>query len=569
MKVNGHAVSKGIGIGKVLIYEQFTPKITEEKIDNIEKEVQTFFELRSKAEQEINAIIEMLKSRDDDKYKIFEAHLEILNDIALEEMITDLIKSSEFNVGLAIYNSFEEFIEMLSMVEDELIQERVLDLKDVRTRLLRILSGEKEKNLSSLKEKTIVVAYDLYPSDTATIDRAQVEAIVTEVGGKTSHTAIIAKNYGIPAILGVQEFVKNFKDQDLVVVDAIDNKIIINPDEKVVKEYEEIKANFLEKQRVIDEYLSLEAITLDNEKVDIHLNIGSTSADELEYEKYSDGVGLFRSEFLYMENTKLPTEEEQFLAYKKVLEHFKDKPVILRTLDIGGDKTLSYFDLPKEDNPFLGLRALRLCLEHEDIFITQLRAAYRASIYGDLWLMFPMVGSIDDIYAIHNILDKVKKSLDNDQISYKKDVKIGVMIEIPSIVMVADKVAELVDFASIGTNDLTQYITAVDRMNPQVASYYQNYGPSMIRFLKIAIDAFTKANKPLSVCGEMGGDMIGTPILLGLGYRKLSMSKSMVAEIKYLIRNNEIKKFEEVINEAMTLNTEKEVVQLIKANFGG
>lgn len=564
--MRGHAVSKGIGIGRVLIYKQFEPKIEVSFIqdDSLLLEYNKYLEIKEKANKEIALIVTNLKEANDDKYKIFDAHLEILNDVALLEVVEANILNEKMALDYAVSEAFQMFIELLETVEDDLIKERIADLKDVKNRIIRIAKGVQEKNLSRLSGPTIIVANDLFPSDTATLDRRHVEAIITEVGGVTSHTAIIAKSYLIPAILGATGAMSELKDGDLVIVDAVSNNIIVSPSEKILSDYLALKKTFTDKQNILKTYLNRSPITKDGHKIDVTLNIGSASEEELDYNQYVDGVGLFRSEFLYMENNHLPTEEEQFVVYKKALTGFKDKPVILRTLDIGGDKTLSYMTLPKEDNPFLGLRAVRLCFEHEDIFRTQLRAAYRASVYGDLWLMFPMVGSIDDIKRIKAFIEVVKQELDKEKLAYSKNVKIGVMIEIPSIILVIDHVAKLVDFASIGTNDLCQYLSAVDRMNPLVSSYYQNYSPSMFRIMKMAIDGFTKTGKPISVCGELGGDLLAAPILIGLGMKKLSMSKSSIAPIKSLIINNDYKTFEALAQKAIELETEQEILDLVK-----
>jgi phosphotransferase system enzyme I (PtsI) len=562
----GHAVSKGIGIGKVLIYQQFVPTVEKAFItpENALKTYQIYADIKAKANQEIEQIVQLLLSKKDEKHKIFEAHLEIINDVAMEETIESFIKVEHYGHIYAIDEAYKMFIEMLETVEDDLIRERIADLKDVRNRLLRIAYNVPEKNLSRLFEKTIVVALDLYPSDTATLDRSMVEAIVTEVGGPTSHTAIIAKSYQIPAILGLENAMQLFNDGDTVIVDALDNQLILNPEASVLVQYEQRKQKHIEKVNILKTYQDKTPITSDGFRIDVTLNIGSASKEELALEPYVDGVGLFRSEFLYMENTHLPTEDEQYEVYKRALVGFHGKPVILRTLDIGGDKTLSYMALPKEENPFLGLRAVRLCFSHLDIFKTQLKAAYRASVYGDLWLMFPMVGSMDDIHKIKSVIEEVKIDLDRQNVPYSKTVKIGVMIEIPSIILVIDHVAKACDFASIGTNDLCQYLTAVDRMNPLVSSYYQSYSPSMIRILKMAIDGFNQAGKPISVCGELGGDLIAAPILMGLGMKKLSMSKSSIAPIKHLIIKNSMKTFKDLAQKALTLETEKEVIDLVK-----
>jgi phosphoenolpyruvate-protein phosphotransferase (PTS system enzyme I) len=565
----GNAVSKGIGMGYAYIYKQYVATKHEILISagKVDEEISAYQTTRQQAEREIEGIRQFLENKKDEKSKIFTAHLDILNDVAIAEEIENFIKNEHYSYPYAIHTVYDMFIEMLSQVEDDLIKERVADLKDVRNRLIRISDHVEEANLARLSRSSIVFAEDLYPSDTATLDRTMVEAIVTEVGGQTSHTAIIAKSYEIPAILGVEHVTNEIKSGDFVIVDAISNKIIINPEDSVIESYKQKQKAYRAKLEMTKAYLDQQPITKDNIKVEVSINIGSASQDELSFEKYVDGVGLFRSEFLYMENTHMPTEEEQFVVYRKALEAFGKKPLILRTLDIGGDKELSYMTLPKEENPFLGSRAIRLCFDHMDLFKTQLRAALRASIYGNLWLMFPMVGSMDDVDQIKSVVEDVKSSLDLDGIPYSVDHKIGIMIEIPSIILVADHVAKAVDFASIGTNDLCQYLTAVDRMNPLVSKYYQSYSPSMFRIIKMAVDAFNVHHKPISVCGELGGDPVAAPVLLGLGMRKLSMNKTSVPLIKKIITTHTMNDFAEVAQHVLNLRTEKEVIDYVKSTL--
>lgn len=565
----GHAVSKGIGIGYAFVYKRYVPVKKVEFIDEgaIDVTFEHYQDIIQKTHDEIEQIKVSLEQKGDEKAKIFRAHLDILHDVALEEMIEQYIKQEKYAIAYAVHEAFDMFIEMLSQVEDNLIRERVADLKDVKNRILRIEEGLPETNLSRLSQPSVVIADDLYPSDTATLDRTFVEALITEVGGVTSHTAIIAKSYEIPAILGVEGMMHAVEHGKMIIVDAIKGEIIIEPDQEMLETYQKKKMEYQHKQTILKTYLPVKPITRDEKKIDVTLNIGSASEEELSFVPYVDGVGLFRSEFLYMENDHLPTEDEQYEVYMKALKAFGDKPVILRTLDIGGDKELSYLTLPKEDNPFLGCRAIRLCFEHPEILQTQLKAALRASVYGNLWLMFPMVGSIDDIEKIHLAVDQAKKDLNQHNIPFKSDVKVGVMIEIPSLILIADEVAKMVDFASIGTNDLCQYLTAVDRLNPLVSSYYQSYSPAMFRIIKMAIDAFDKEKKPISVCGELGGDSIAVPILLGLGMKKISMAKSSVAKIKKVITSHAMSEFREAAGHVLTLKREKDVVDYIKSTF--
>ncbi len=567
----GNAVSHGIGIGRAYVYKQYVPQIEKEIIDIklIEQEIEKYAAIRENARVEISKIQQFLQEKEDTKSFIFDAHLEMLDDPVVVEEIKALIRDNHFSHQYAIKVGFKKYIDLLANVDDLLIRERVIDLKDVRNRLLRISEGIPESNLSLLNQPSVIIAQDLYPSDTATLDRANVQAIITEVGGMTSHTAIIAKSYEIPAILGIGHLLEQIKQNEWIIVDAIKGQVIINPDMDTIEAYKNKQKEYLFKQEITKRYLDVKAITEDGTKIEVSLNMGSASQEELDYERFVDGVGLFRSEFLYMERTQMPSEDQQFEVYKKTLEKFKQKPVILRTLDIGGDKELSFLDMPKEENPFLGNRAIRLSFTHLEMFKTQIRAALRASVYGNLWLMFPMVGSMDDIYQIQAILEEVKKDLKNHKIEYNPKFKFGIMIEIPSIILVADHVAKVVDFASIGTNDLCQYLTAVDRMNPIVSKYYQSYAPSMFRVIKMAIEAFDKADKPISICGESGGDLIAVPVLIGLGLRKLSMNGASIANIKRMITTHSLSEFQAIAKHVLTLKTENEIQEYIisKMNF--
>jgi phosphotransferase system enzyme I (PtsI) len=437
-------------------------------------------------------------------------------------------------------------------------------MKDVCTRLLRNCAGIREQSLSVLPKPVIVFAHDLFPSDTASLDREKVLAIVTEVGGPTSHTAIIARSYEIPALLGVPEVLTAVSDGDRVIVDAVEGRLITQPEEEQVGIYQKKRAEFAEHAARTKKYIGIDPVTADGEKIEVELNIGSASVTELQGSKYTTGVGLFRTEFLYMGRETLPSEEEQYTIYRKVLTKFGDRPVTLRTLDIGGDKKLESMELPKEDNPFLGNRALRLCLSHRDLFKTQLRAALRAGTVGNLWIMFPMVGSLDDIRNAKQVLKEVRDDLDRENIPYGKNIKIGIMIEIPSIAMMADLAVKEVDFASIGTNDLCQYLTASDRLNPAVSSYYQSYHPAMFRLIRYVAEEFGKAGKPLCVCGELGGDRLAMPVLLGFGIRRISMGLASVAEVKKIISGLTISRAEKLSEQVCRVETAGDAAEYLK-----
>lgn len=537
MILKGNPVSPGIVVNQAYLYRTDIYDVPESYFKKgQENESQKKFESAlMQANLEIDRIIASFAPEESDKAKIFIAHKEVLNDEEILERIHEAIVSERKQPDFAVKSVFAEFIALLGASKDELIAARTADLCDVRNRLLRILGGTAERRLDALPGRVIVVAHDLLPSDTATIDRKNVAGIVTESGSSTSHTAIIARSYRIPAILGVPKAMEMIPNGALLSLDAETGVIVVSPDKKQITESMEKGKQFQCKQKATEKYLAKPAVTADGQQIEIGLNISSDQF-RVPVENY-DYVGLFRTEFLYMESHHLPTEEEQFQTYKRVLENAGDKIVTLRTLDIGGDKTLSYMELPKEENPFLGNRALRLCFENEAIFTTQLRAALRASAFGNLQIMFPMVGSIDDIHRAKAFVEAVKKQLRMENQAFDESIKLGIMIEIPSIAAIADLAAQVVDFASVGTNDLIQYLCAVDRMNSNLSAYYQSLSPAVLRVLGFIFEQFNARNKPVSVCGELGGDPIAAVIMIGLGLRKLSMSAANLARVKAAIAN--------------------------------
>ncbi len=570
MEYKGNPVSEGIAVGKAYLYQPYVPQATEGEIPESEAPaaIARYEALLAAAKGELEEIRRRLEAAGNgDKAKIFTAHNDILFDVAMDEEIRDKISYDFMTPEWAIHKVYEKFIKILGKAKDDLIRERVADLRDVKNRLLRIAAGVPEKNLAALEEPVVVVAHDLLPSDTATLDRERVLAIVTEVGGATSHSAIIARSYEIPALLGVEGILSQLSHGQETAVDAIAGVLIADPSPEVKAQFAKKREEFLRRRDEEKKFLPLPPKMADGTLLPIHLNLGSASDQELAGEAYTDGVGLFRTEFIYMGKEQLPTEEEQYEIYKKILTAYGDRPVTLRTLDIGGDKKLQCMELPVEENPFLGNRALRLCFTMPEVFLTQLRAALRASIHGNLWIMFPMVGSLDDIRRAKEFLETAKKQLEERGVPYSKEVKTGIMVEIPSIALVADLAAKEVDFASIGTNDLTQYATAVDRMNPALREYYQSYHPALFRLIGFVIQAFAKEGKPVSVCGEMGGDPYAAAVLAGLGMSKLSMGLASVARIKKLLSGLTMEKARELAEKVCTLPTSKEVEAYLKAQL--
>lgn len=585
--LDGKPVSPGFAIGPIFAYHPFEPVISEESLkpEEIPLMHARYLQLKNTAKTELEEIHDLLFNDDPKKAKIFAAHQDILLDDEIDDEVLSAIDGGE-PVDRAVNNAYTVFIKMLAKNKSPLIRERGDDLRDVLKRLLRIYAGVPEQNLSALTKPVIVAAHELLPSDTATLDRRNTLAIVTEMGGETSHSAIIAKSYGIPAVLGISGLMselvlqrRNFEINygisdfsasdvdDRVILDAEKGKLILYPRQETVTEYETKLENYKKAAGALSHWHTKTPVTADGVRIGVMLNIAAATHEELKTVGYADGVGLFRTEFLYLGRDSLPTEDEQYEVYHRVLAIFGNKPVTLRTLDVGGDKQLDCLDLPHEDNPFLGNRALRLCLSRQDVFRTQLRAALRAGLHGNLRIMFPMVGSVDDIVCAKQAVTAAAQSLKEDGIPYDEHVKLGIMIEIPSIALMAEEVAQIVDFASIGTNDLCQYLLAADRMNPAVADYYQSYHPAMFRLISTVAQAFNRAGKDLCVCGELGGDRLAGPLLIGLGLRSLSMNASSIGRCKKTICELTLERTEYLAHEVLKAHTAQSVESFLRESL--
>jgi len=566
MILKGNPVSPGIAMGNVFVYCPSCIQAEQKFIDKdaVKGEKERYARVREKAAAEINSVYTIMADKDPDKAKIFQAHMDILNDPAINEEIIEGIETELWAGDWAIRKVYTKFINMILRAKDPMIRERSTDFEDVYRRLSRIWNGLPETDLSVLASPVIIAAKDLLPSDTVTLDRLNTLAIITENGGSTSHSAIIARSYEIPAVLGISGLLDAVKHGCFAAVDAVCGEVFTEPDDKTKAQLLMKRENYLKGAAETKIFLGKDPLTSCGQRIEIGLNIGNANDDELEGIKFTDFAGLFRTEFLYMGRRDLPGEDEQFEIYRKVLELYGERPVTLRTLDIGGDKTLDCMELPKEENPSLGNRALRLCFCYPEIFKTQLRAALRSSAYGNLNLMLPMVSSIDDIRRARSVLEEVKAGLDTEGIVYKKDFKFGIMIEIPSIALIADLAAREVDFASLGTNDLCQYLTAADRMNPAVSGYYQNFHPAMFRLLGEVAASFIKARKPLSVCGEMGGDPLAAAVLVGLGIRRFSMSLASVAPVKRMLSRLSIDEAGRIAHRVKEFSTAAEVENFLE-----
>jgi len=565
MVLNGKSAAAGIAVGKVYVYRNtgFLPEESYVPEGEEQSHLDRYLTIKKEAFDELEKLKISMQKHDPKKAEIFIAHQEIIDDIVINEEIPSRILNDKWTGDWAIYQVYETVLLVLQKAGDPLISERAVDFNDVRALLLRLWYGNKNEGLSCLSEPVIIAAQDLMPSDTASLDRRKALALLTEKGGLTTHTAIIAKSYGIPTVFGIQGLLDAVKHGQLAAVNAGEGKVILDPDNEIAAEYEKKYEAYRRDKEDAETYLSKQACTKDGTKVDIGLNISGVSDDELQAASFVDSVGLFRTEFLYLGRDILPGEDEQILAYKKILECFGERPVILRTLDIGGDKQLSNLKFTHEENPFLGNRALRFCFSNPDIFNTQLRAVLRAGVYGNMWLMFPMVNSIDDIRRVKEIIASVKEQLEKEGKPFG-DFKTGIMIEVPSIALLAEHAAQEVDFASIGSNDLCQYICAADRMNSDVEPYYQPFHPALFKLIKEVTTAFEKYGKPVSICGELAADPIAAPVLAGLGLKKLSMGAASVAAVKRAICSITTKQAQEISDKVLACATAEEVKRVLE-----
>lgn len=561
---SGIVVYEGIAFGTTYLYSPDVPAVLRQQYEGSDSApyIAQYEAGISKASAQLQEIAQRLASRQDENSKIFDAQLEILQDEEMDAMVREAITQDNRMPAAAVDMVYAQFAAILQQVEDPLIRARSADILDVKGRMLRALSGSAGADLSMLPEQTILVAHDLLPSDTAQLDPSHVVAIVTETGNQTSHTAILSRSLGIPAILAVEGAMQRIPTGISAVVDALDCDIFLEPDEETTRRLLKKQKSHQAKLALQNEYLLKRAVTTDGQQIQIGINIGSSDCNFAS----CDFCGLFRTEFLFMDKQELPDEEEQFREYRAAVEKANGKPITLRTLDIGGDKTVPCLPLPKEDNPFLGKRALRLCMTEPELFNTQLRAALRASAYGPMQIMFPMVGSLEDYRAAKAQTIAVMAQLDGEGIPYDKNIPLGIMIEIPSIAVMADLAAAEVDFASIGTNDLCQYLCAADRLNPAVAQNYQSYSPAMFRCLHSICTAFTAAGKPVSICGELAGEAKAIKLLVGLGFRKLSMAAASHAAVKATICNFSLQDAEQLAAQALKCTTQDDILNLLENN---
>ncbi|WP_071459264.1 phosphoenolpyruvate--protein phosphotransferase [Bacillus massilinigeriensis] len=562
--LKGIAASSGVAIAKA--YRLVEPDLSFEKltIDSFEQEIARLHASLQIAQSELEAIRDKAREElGEDKAAIFEAHLLVLNDPELVNPIEEKIKAESVNAEFALKETADMFISMFKSMDNEYMKERAADIRDVTKRVLAHLLGANIPNPGMVAEEVIIVADDLTPSDTAQLDRNFVKGFTTNVGGRTSHSAIMARSMEIPAVVGTKNATEEIHNGDLVVVDGLKGEVHINPTPEMLQSYRAVAEDYEKQKAEWAKLVNEPTVTKDGIHVELAANIGTPKDLKGVLDNGGEGVGLYRTEFLYMDRDQLPTEEEQFESYKAVLEGMKGKPVVVRTLDIGGDKELPYLNLPKEMNPFLGFRAIRLCLEEQDIFRTQLRALLRASVHGNLKIMFPMIATLAEFREAKAILLEEKGKLISKGIMVNEAIELGIMVEIPSTAIIADQFAKEVDFFSIGTNDLIQYTMAADRMNQQVSYLYQPYNPSILRLVKMVIDAAHKEGKWAGMCGEMAGDETAIPVLLGLGLDEFSMSASSILKARSLIRTLSKSDMEKLAEEVVAMGTTEEVVEAI------
>ena len=533
--------------------------------DKVEEEIGKFAAAMAATLKQLDTIRQKaLDEMGPEEAAIFEAHMQIAQDPSLSDGIKSLVESSHTNVVAATAQTIETFANIFLGMEDAYMRERGADIKDIGDRLMRNMLGMNPRGLSHISGEVILVAQDLAPSDTASLDKNVVKGIVTAAGGPTSHAAIMARTLEIPAVMGVGD-IESFVDGDRAVVLGTDGIVEMNPSDADWDEYTNQAAAFQEELKCLRESANLEATTTDGHHVELFGNIGKAKDAKNALTMGAQGIGLYRTEFLYMENDELPAEDVQFEEYKKVAQDMKGKPVIIRTMDIGGDKELKCLDLPREMNPFLGYRAIRISLNRPDIFKVQLRALLRASAFGDIHIMYPMIASVEEVKQANAMLDECKEELTAEGKEFNKDIKVGIMIEVPAAAVISPILAKYVDFFSIGTNDLCQYTLAVDRMNEAIGSLYQPLHPGVLRLIKHVIDASHEQGKFTGMCGELASDPVATMILLGLGLDEFSMTASSIPLIKNILRSVSKAECEEVANKALTMDTAEEITGYAKS----
>lgn len=559
--LKGKGISEGIGIGKALVIKKEDIKIEKSEIEDVDKELE-------KIDVSLNSVIKdtqkLIEISSNEQKQILEAYLAILQDETLIQTTKELIKNENLNSVYAVEQGLGEIIENFRNIPDEYISERAKDIQDIKNRIISKLLKIEENDLTEIEPATIIVTQELTTSDTAKINMKNVSGIVSEIGGTNSHVSIIARNKQIPMVIRIEDVMNQIKDGDIIVINGKTGDVHINPSIEEMAQYEKQQKDEIEEKTKLEQYKNKLAITQDGYQVEVSSNIGKPSDIEDALRVGADGIGLFRTEFLFMDCEQMPTEEEQLENYKKIAENMKEKLSIIRTLDAGGDKDIPYLNLEKEDNPFLGYRAIRLCLGNPEMFKVQLRAILRASNYGNLAIMFPMISTIDELRQAKQILEECKKELEQRNIKYNNHIKVGMMIEIPSAAIMAEVFAKECDFFSIGTNDLIQYTMAAERGNTQIANLYTKNHPAIIKLIKHTIDAAHDNGIFCGMCGEAASNFQYIPLLIGMGLNEFSMNSSAVLQAKKTITQLNKKDCEKLVDEVLQFSSDKEVEERLK-----
>ncbi|MDY2789840.1 MAG: phosphoenolpyruvate--protein phosphotransferase [Lachnospiraceae bacterium] len=560
----GIGASEGIGIGQVVIIEEQEVKVERRTISDADAEIARLNEAMDHFEEVTNQMADkMAETVGEQDADILRGHVIMLRDPMVGDQVNAMIRGEMVNAEVALDQSLDQMAEMFRSIPDELIQQRATDLMDIKSRMLKILNGIEEVDISAVPEGTVLVAKDLTPSMTAGIDPKNIAGILTEVGGRTSHSAILARAMEIPAVLSIERICQEVINGDTVVLDGTTGEVYVNPEEEIVASYEQKKKAFAEEKALLQQYKGQPSKTKDGKQVELVCNIGKPEDADKVVECDGEGVGLFRTEFLFMDRDSVPTEEEQFEAYKTVAEKLAGKPVIIRTLDIGGDKAIDYLGLEQEENPFLGFRAIRFCLQRPDIYRVQLRALLRASAYGQIKIMVPLVTGVEELRQVKALIKEIMEELDKEQIAYNKEIQVGVMMETPAAAVVADLLAKEADFFSIGTNDLTGYTMAVDRGNAKVAYLYSAYNPAVLRSIRRIIECGKKEGIFVGMCGEAAADHKLIPLLLAFGLDEFSVSATSVLKTRKAIADCDEASAKELADRVMQAATEKEVLDLL------
>lgn len=556
----GKGISEGIGLGKAVILEENGLKIEKQKIEDISAEKQQIYDAVKEVESEIEKLIQNI---DGTEKEIMQAYLMILQDPSLIQETIKIIEQEKCNSAYAVENGLNQIIKTFEEMDDPYMSARSRDIEDMKKRILAKLLKIEEIDLSKLPENTILVAKELSTSDSAKMNLKNISGIITEIGGVNSHMAIIARTNEIPAIVGIRHIFENIKENDFIALNGATGEIFLNPTQEKIEELTKNQENIKREKQELEKYKNKKAITKDGHQVELLANIGGPQDIQIVIDNTAEGVGLLRSEFLYMDAKDFPSEEEQFEAYKKIAESLENKRLVIRTLDIGGDKDLKYMKLPKEENPFLGYRAIRIYLDNVDLFKVQLRAILRASSYGNVAIMLPMISSIEELRKSKEIIEEVKQELKIKNIKFNENIEVGIMVEIPSSAVMADEFAKECDFFSIGTNDLIQYTIAVERGNEKLVNLYSHFNPAVIHLIKSAIDGAHKNGILCGMCGEAAGDVKFIPLLVGLGLDEFSMNANKILKARKLIIDLNFKECKELANKVLKLESTEEVKRIL------